>query len=403
MATLRKLLSRNINALQMIGFALANLLGMTIVTVAVQFYFDVRPLFQEGDGLLAPTRIVVAKRISSLRTLTRKPPTFTQHDIDDIAQQPFVERVDPFVSSQFQVEASLGIESMGATFSTEMFFEAVPDACIDIDRTLWHDPIDSDTLPIILPKNYLNLYNFGYAGARGMPTFSEGIVGKMPIRLTLYGPNEQWQKWGKVVGFSKRLNTILVPLSFMQRANHALAGTAQPAPARLIVTMNNPADQRIATYLADNNYETETTDDDTSRTAGMLRWVILAVLTIGLCITALAFYVLLLSIFLLLQKHTDKIDTLLLIGYPLRSITRFYHRLAIWLNALVMVAAVALALWIRTAYLTRFTQWYERYDAPTPLPLLLTAALLFALVATLNYSAIQRKVKHIWTMHRKHD
>ena len=236
----------------MAGFALANLLGMTIVIVAVQFFFDVRPLFQEGDGLLSPTRIVVAKRISSLRTLTRKPPTFTQQDIDDIAQQPFVKRVDPFVSSQFQVEASLGVESMGATFSTEMFFEAVPDACIDIDRSLWVDPLDSDTLPIILPKNYLNLYNFGYAGARGMPTFSEGIVSKMPIHLTLYGATEEWQKWGKVVGFSKRLNTILVPLSFMQRANRTLTGTLEPPPSRLIITVNNPADERIATFLTVN-------------------------------------------------------------------------------------------------------------------------------------------------------
>ena len=384
----------------MAGFALANLLGMTIVIVAVQFFFDVRPLFQEGDGLLSPTRIVVAKRISSLRTLTRKPPTFTQQDIDDIAQQPFVKRVDPFVSSQFQVEASLGVESMGATFSTEMFFEAVPDACIDIDRSLWVDPLDSDTLPIILPKNYLNLYNFGYAGARGMPTFSEGIVSKMPIHLTLYGATEEWQKWGKVVGFSKRLNTILVPLSFMQRANRTLTGTLEPPPSRLIITVNNPADERIATFLTDNNYETETADDNTSRTAGMLRWVILAVLTIGLCITALAFYVLLLSIFLLLQKHTDKIDTLLLAGYPLSNITRFYHRIAIWLNLVVMLLSVAIAIWVREAYVERFVQWYERYDSPTLLPLLLTAVLLFALVATLNYFAILRKVRRIWGMHR---
>ena len=400
MNLLRKLLSHNINALQLAGFALANLLGMTIVVLAVQFFFDVRPLFNEGDGLMAPTRIVVAKRISSLRTLTKKPPLFTADDIDDLRRQPFVQRVDTFLSSQYEVMAAVGIQSMGATFSTEMFFEAVPDACIDIDHSKWTDDTASDTLPIILPKNYLNLYNFGYAGARGMPTFSENIVGKLPIRLLLSGPHGEWHKIGKVVGFSKRLNTILVPLAFMQRANNELVGMDNPPPSRLIVTVHNPADERIATYLSENNYETETSDDDTSRTAGMMRWVIIAVLAIGLCITALAFYVLLLSIFLLLQKHTDKIDTLLLTGYPIHVVARFYHRLALWLNLIIMLASVGIALWIRHTYISRFIQWLERYEAPSPSPLLITAVMLFAVVCTLNITAIRRKVRAIWSKHR---
>ena len=397
---LRKLLSHNINALQLAGFALANLLGMMIVVLAVQFFFDVRPLFKEGDGLMAPTRIVVAKHISSLRTVTKTPPSFTDEDIEDLRRQPFAERVDAFVSSQYEVIAAVGIQSMGATFSTEMFFEAVPDECIDIDRSRWVDDASSDTLPIILPKNYLNLYNFGYAGARGMPTFSENIVGRLPIRLLLTGPLGEWRMTGKVVGFSKRLNTILVPMAFMQRANSELTGTEPLPPSRLIVTVKNPADERIAAYLSENNYETETSDDDTSRTAGMMRWIIIAVLAIGLCITALAFYVLLLSIFLLLQKHTEKIDTLLLGGYPIRVIARFYHRLALWLNLIIMLISVGIALWIRHTYISRFTQWYERYEVPSPLPLIIAAIVLFVVVCTLNVTAIRRKVKGIWYIHR---
>ena len=110
---LRKLLSHNINALQLAGFALANLLGMMIVVLAVQFFFDVRPLFKEGDGLMAPTRIVVAKHISSLRTVTKTPPSFTDEDIEDLRRQPFAERVDAFVSSQYEVIAAVGIQSWG--------------------------------------------------------------------------------------------------------------------------------------------------------------------------------------------------------------------------------------------------------------------------------------------------
>lgn len=46
-----KLLRRHLSIIQFVGFFLANLLGMFIVLLSIQFYQDVKPLFSQEDGL----------------------------------------------------------------------------------------------------------------------------------------------------------------------------------------------------------------------------------------------------------------------------------------------------------------------------------------------------------------
>ena len=163
------------------------------------------------------------------------------------------------------------------------------------------------------------------------------------IRFLLRGSAGYKELSGHVVAFSKKLNTILVPQRFMDEMNSTLSPERQPKPSRLIVTVSNPADEKIADFLQRNEYETEADDSEAARTAHFLRIIISIVLLIGLIISALAFYVLLLSIFLLLQKNTEKIDNLLVLGYSPNEVARPYHWLAIGLNSVVLVASIVLA------------------------------------------------------------
>ena len=312
---LYRLLSRHINAGQLAGFVLANLCGMTIVLAAVQFATDIIPMFTGNDSFLKPGQMVMAKHVSTVRTLTGKAPTFSEEEIADVSQQPFVKEAGTFTPSLFSVVATLGSKKLGVEFSTEMFFEAVPDDFIDVDLSRWQWHEGDDEVPIILPRNYLDLYNFGFASSQGLPALSESLVSMIKIRFYLRGSAGSKELSGRVVAFSKKLNTILVPQTFMDEMNATLSPDRQPEPSRLILTVSNPADERIATYLKDHSYETEANDAEAARTAHFLRIIISIVLVVGLIISALAFYVLLLSIFLLLQKNTEKIDTLLLIGF----------------------------------------------------------------------------------------
>ena len=53
-----KLLRRHISVAQLAGFFLANLCGMVIVLLSVQFYNDVSPVFTEGDSFMKKDYII---------------------------------------------------------------------------------------------------------------------------------------------------------------------------------------------------------------------------------------------------------------------------------------------------------------------------------------------------------
>ena len=75
-------------------------------------------------------------------------------------EQPFTENVGVFTPSLFKVSAGLGMQKAGIHLSTEMFFESVPDEYVDVNLDKWLFDKETRVIPIIIPRNYLNLYNF---------------------------------------------------------------------------------------------------------------------------------------------------------------------------------------------------------------------------------------------------
>ena len=249
-----KLLRQHISIGQLAGFFLANLFGMMIVLLSVQFYKDVIPVFTEGDSFMKKDFIIATKKISTLGSFAGKSNTFSPDDIADLKKQSFTKTIGAFTPSQFKVSAGLGMQEAGIHLSTDMFFESVPDEFVDIKLDKWHFDEETHTIPIIIPRNYLNLYNFGFAQSRSLPKLSEGLMGLIQMDIMMRGNGRVEQYKGNIVGFSNRLNTILVPQSFMNWANKNFAPDAEAQPARLIIEVSNPADSSIASYFQKKGY-----------------------------------------------------------------------------------------------------------------------------------------------------
>ena len=372
---------QHISVAQLAGFFLANLCGMVIVLLGIQFYKDVLPVFTQGDSFMKKDYVIVSKQVSTLGSLVGKGGTFSRADIADMESQPFAKRTGAFTPAQFQVSAGMGMAGM--QLSTAMFFESVPDEFVDVRLEGWTYREGQAEIPIIIPRNYLNLYNFGFAQSRNLPQLSEGVMGMMTLE-------------GRIVGFSNRLNTILVPQAFMEWANATLGDGGQTAPSRLIVEVDNPADDRIAKYFKQKGYETEGDKLDAGKTTWFLKMVVGIVLTVGLIISVLSFYLLMLSIYLLLQKNTKKLENLLMIGFSPAAVARPYQALTVGLNAAVAAMGVLLVWMARDAYLDMLQRMVPDFQAGSLLPTLLTAGGLFLLVSVLNVLAVRRKVESIW-------
>lgn len=389
-----KLLKQHINPSQLLGFSLANVCGMVIVLLAIQFYRDVLPAFTQGDSFLKGDYVIVSKKISTLGTLVGKQTTFSTRDIEEIEEQPFVKRVGSFLPSQFKVMAGMGLQ--GVTMSTDLFFESVPDAYVDVQSDRWKFDPESGIIPIIIPRNYLNLYNFGFAQSRNLPQLSEGVIGMVNLDIRMAGNGQVGQMKGRIVGFSSRLNTILVPEAFIRWAN-ARYGTGKEAePSRLVIEVNNPADERIVQFFQRKGYEQEGNELEAGKTTWFLKVVVGVVLSVGLLISVLSFYILILSVYLLLQKNMRKLETLLLIGYSPVQVARPYQLLTIGLNLLVLLLGLGIVAGIRSVYLPVFSSLLTGGDGGSLLPALLAGAVVFVLVSVLNGIIIRRKIDGIW-------
>lgn len=391
-----KLLRQHISIGQLSGFFLANLFGMLIVLLSIQFYRDVLPLFTQGDSFMKKDYIIATKKISTLGSLTGRSNTFTKQDIEDLQRQPFTRSVGAFTPSLFKVSAGLGMQEAGIHLSTEMFFESVPDEYVDVNLDKWHFDENSHTIPIIIPRNYLNLYNFGFAQSRSLPKLSEGVMSLIQMDIIMRGNGRVEQYKGNIVGFSNRLNTILVPQSFMKWANQTFAPNQEPQPSRLIVEVNNPTDTAITDYFQQKNYETEGNNLDAGKTTYFLRLITGIVMGVGLFISLLSFYILMLSIFLLLQKNTVKLENLLLIGYSPVKVAMPYDLLTIGLNLIVFLLSIGGVVWIRSYYTNTLQTLFPQLETGSLWPCLLTGSLLFVVVSLVNILVIRKKVNDIW-------
>lgn len=344
-----KLLRRNISPWQIGGYAVATLLGLVIIMVAAQFYRDVAPILAPADGsdsgmaLLGERNIVISKPVGLSSTLAGEAPSFSEKEIARLRRQPWAEAVQPFQSADFAVHAGLNMGGRG--MSTALFFESVPDDVLDIAPEGWGFDPSAPSVPIILSKDYLTLYNFGFAASGRMPVLTEGMIGSVPLEITLSGNGRSATLPGRIAGFSSSLNTVAVPQAFMDWAHAQFGSGEQREPSRLVVTLAKEGDPGVAQFMERYGYEVAGGDKDLGRTSFFVRLLVSVVGGVGLIITLLALGILVLSIYLLVQKNRRSISGLLLLGYTARQVAARYIALVATVNAAVAVLACGALAW----------------------------------------------------------
>ena len=147
---------------------------MLIVLLSVQFYKDVLPVFTQGDSFMKKDYIIATKKISTLGSITDKAILFSKDEIKELEAQPFhaAWRLHTY---PFQSVGRVGnATGRYPYFYGYVFLNLFPMLFVDVSLDKWHFDEGTQTIPIIIPRNYLNLYNFGFAQSRNLPKLSEG-------------------------------------------------------------------------------------------------------------------------------------------------------------------------------------------------------------------------------------
>ena len=390
-----KLLRQHISIPQFVGFFFANLFGMLIVLLGFQFYKDVTPVFTSDDSFMKSDYLIISKKIGTGSTISGRSNTFTQAEYEDVAKQPFTNKAGKFTSTEYQVDAHMGIAGTNV-LNSELFFESIPDEFVDASKNDWKFTPGSHVVPIILPRTYIAMYNFGFAQSHSLPKISDGLVSIINFDIFIQGNGHKGAFKGKVIGFSNRISTILVPQAFMDWSNNYFASGEKADPTRLIIDVNNSADGQLSKYIDRNGYEVEDNKMQAEKTTYFLRLMVTMVISVGLVISLLSFYILMLSIYLLVQKNSSKLENLLLIGYGPNQVARPYQILTIGLNIGVLFIAWGILFFIRGYYMNVIETLFPELDDGSMLPAFILGITLFFVVSLCNIIAIRYKIVCIW-------
>lgn len=341
-----KLLRQNISLWQTVGFVIANLIGGAIVLVGIQAYQDFDRFVKKENGLLSEGYVVVTKPVNTLSTISSlvgMKPVFRTNEIEELRQHPNVSDVGVFSSATFRIRGSFSLGDLG--ISTDLFMESVPDRFIDVkfdSPSDWHASVDGNFVPVIIPRKYLNIYNYGYAATKGLPQLAEGLTSAFPIMMNVAGNGHRQSYNARIVGYTDRLNTILVPESFLKEANDRFATTSNEAPSRLIVTVNSDKGKNdFLDFLAQKGYRIEG-DTESLKLQTLVNGILWVVIGIGGIVSILAFSLLLISILLLIEKNREKFVNLYSMGYSVPQIARPYTILVAMVDGIVWLIAIAL-------------------------------------------------------------
>lgn len=341
-----KLLRQNISLWQTVGFVIANLIGGAIVLVGIQAYQDFDRFVKKENGLLSEGYVVVTKPVNTLSTISSlvgMKPVFRTNEIEELRQHPNVSDVGVFSSANFRIRGSFSLGDLG--ISTDLFMESVPDRFIDVkfdSPSDWHASVDGNFVPVIIPRKYLNIYNYGYAATKGLPQLAEGLTSAFPIMMNVAGNGHRQSYNARIVGYTDRLNTILVPESFLKEANDRFATTSNEAPSRLIVTVNSDKGKNdFLDFLAQKGYRIEG-DTESLKLQTLVNGILWVVIGIGGIVSILAFSLLLISILLLIEKNREKFVNLYSMGYSVPQIARPYTILVAMVDGIVWLIAIAL-------------------------------------------------------------
>lgn len=338
-----KILWTNHSKTNLIAAAFGMLLGFVIILSSVQIYLDIQEKIVEQDQVFKPDFIIINKKISLLNTLKVANSNFSSSDILELKKQVFIQKVGKFVSNKFKLGAFTSENSSVPSFYTELFFESVEDEYLEMNNKDWAWNENDNTIPIILPKDYLTLYNFGFAQSQGLPQITEDIIGKSAFNLRIQGNGKTVVYKGRIVGFSNKINSVLVPYKFLSWANNEYGETNDSTSAsRLVVLLKNPTDIRANDYFAAHDIETDTKNDKVNKLAALLKMITSIVSIVGLTIILLSVMVFVLSFNLLIAKSAESITKLIHLGLHYNVVLKLYAKFYLLILTSVLMLSFGL-------------------------------------------------------------
>ncbi|MEP7318841.1 MAG: hypothetical protein ABI921_08860 [Panacibacter sp.] len=301
--------------LAVIGLSVALLLILSAVQIQANYN---ELLYSKTNQDSIANFLVINKKIND-KTIGST--NLSDAEIADLKKQPFVDELGVLTPSRFKVAAQSVSDQI--PFYSDIFFESVPDEFIDVKSTDWKWDANSNFIPMIVPNQFLDMYNFGFATSQNLPQLTQDLVKNLPMEIKIKSPLGRQIYYGKVVGFSDRISSVLVPKPFMDWANAQFGTQDNTKPSRIVIRTRDPGNPQLVSYLDQHEL---TTDADKTRFS-KYRQVVDMVVTIswftGASMLLFALLIFTLFIELTVASCKEEIGLLITLGAAPQQLQKF--------------------------------------------------------------------------------
>lgn len=365
-------------------------IGVLLLLVSMQMFINIQELLKENS-----LRKNGYDFISISKTITNdnmgKDNSFTNADLNQLKTYPGIEGISPLIANQFRVRATAGDV---IPFSTDLFLESIDNSFIDTLPPSFTWQPGQITVPIIFSSDFLEMYNV-FAPAQGLPQLSAKTISSVNIILECSGPLGTQNFKGNIVALSDRINSILVPKTFMNWGNLHFSGDTVVHASRVYIKTKDANDPQLISFLDQQNYHLNKDKIKFSRIKSILQNIVSALGVFGILVIVLALMLFSFYLQLMIAKSKNNLRLLLTLGY---SPTWLANSVAkTWLPVYLFIIVAALVttqvlhlLFLQLSFVNKTNlSWFLNWSV------WLIAILLLAVTVFINLQLVKKELNNI--------
>ena len=349
---LKKIISTGVGRWRFVAAGAGLSIALLLILSAVQLQVNYHELLYGASNQDSIANfLVINKKIDGNNTSN----TLSAADINKLKSQFFVETIGQLTSSRFKVSAQSPSERY--PFYTDLFFESVPNEFIDVHSTDWIWKQGSTNIPMIIPNQFLDLYNFGFAPSQNLIQLTQSMVMALPVVINIHHNGQVVPFTGRVVGFSDRISSVLVPQNFLDWANSQFGSQQAGETSRVVIKTKDPGNPALVQYLKENSLVTDADKTRFSKYRQIVNAVVSASWITGAIMLLFALLVLSLFIQLTISSTKKEIALLVTLGASPKQLQQFLLKQFLPVNLIitfiVLLVITILQWWVQQLLATQ--------------------------------------------------
>ncbi len=333
-----KTLFKHQNKTQLVVAVIGAFFGFTFLVTSIHYLIRINA-FGQGTEILGDNTLIIQKKITNFTTLQIARNDFSERDISNLRNKPFIDQLQPIVNNNFNV--SLQTDSkLIPYFRSDIFVQSIDEKFITVDANDWKWKKGDPFVPIILPRDFLVMLNT-FASAKGIPQISEDLAKSIGFKFTLYNNQKKEFQKAEIVGFTNEVSSILVPLSFMKYGNKNFSLSIPAQTTQLMLTVKEGRFGDFEHYLFKHSLEAKESSMTVGKLKSFSRILFSILIGISTITVFLAGLVLLQYAQLLISKNRYEISVLLRQGYSPKKIIRAILNYFLKILAVIIVISFA--------------------------------------------------------------